>query len=196
MRRAVRIAACLLSAGLVVAVLACSPAGAGAGAGDGDGSGTTALIDSPLDPTEVGSSGGDFYYRGFYINAYPGSSLRAVDLWMCGDPGVFILTLTIRAGTYDGALLGASVDSVTFGGSATHGTSPNVTFEFDPALTVSTGAVVTCALSVLSAPGASSTIYYAVDTDEPNGLVIQTNGTSPPLDTFRRSEIAIRVHGQ
>ncbi|NBF41559.1 MAG: hypothetical protein GVY14_14195 [Spirochaetes bacterium] len=159
--------------------------------GGAGGTTCTLIIDSPKNPADDGI---DRYYRGFYITSYPGSALCRVDLWMSArTAGAYTLGLTAREDTYDGAALGTSETSVTF--SDDQADVKVVAFLFDTVPSVPTGEVVTFELTTVSTPsGPDTDPFFALATDSPNGIVKETSGTSPPLDSLRGDEIAIRVY--
>lgn len=165
------------------------------GSEDGsDGAGADAcslIIDSPKDPADDGI---DRYYRGFYITSYPGSTLCRLDLWMSArTAGDYTMQVTVREDAYNGTELGTAQATVTHTGSQDD--LKVVSFLFDPVLSVPVGDVVTFELTVITAPaGTDPDPFYALATDRPNGIVKQTGGTSPPLDSLRNNEIAIRVY--
>ncbi|HEV8439309.1 MAG TPA: hypothetical protein VGT40_14550 [Methylomirabilota bacterium] len=135
---------------------------------------------------------GDRIDRGFYIPSYPGSSLQSVALRIAGgSSGPGTLTLTARAGTYDGPLIGSSTVNVTGPISAA---SP-ITFTFADNPAVFPGSTVTFAIT---ATGITSPFLdYSVFDDgaDPSCPVIETDGTTPPLDTDRRRGVEIIVTG-
>ncbi len=160
---------------------------------NGGGGGTTCalLIDSPKDPA---GDGLDRYYRGFYITSYPGSTLCRLDLWMSSrTDGDYTMEVTVREDAYNGNVLGSAQATVTQSG--VQHDFKIVSFLFDPVLSVPFSEVVTFDLTVITAPAGTDTDpFYAYQTDSPNGIVKHTEGTSPPLDSPRRDEIAIRVY--
>lgn len=173
--------------GVLALLLGCESAGAN---DDDTGSGTgSLLIDSPKDPADDGA---DKYFRGFYILSYPGTSLSEVELWMYGSvAGDYTLELIARDGTYDGTELGRSQVTVTLSGTETN--TSVVSFEFSGTPSVTTGNTVTFEIDQISEPTRGEA-YYSLYTTNANGIVKQTNGTTAPLDSARRDEIAIRVY--
>ena len=143
-------------------------------------------------------SSGDFIDRGFYLPSYPGTSLSSVTLWMkAATAGTYTVAMTARLSAYNGPVVGAS--TATFILPANLNANTPVTFSF-PSPAVTPGTLVTFAMTQVSpAPtGATADVYYNVcvtDTCSANNPIIQTNGTTPPLDTFRRNGIAIRLTG-
>ena len=132
---------------------------------------------------------GDGHDRGLYVTDYPGTTLDQVDLFLTLDSaGTCTIRMTARADTYDGPLIG--VDEIT-GDYPVHPADPaDVSFMFDGAA-VTPGSIVTFALEVVSGPFA----YYHVASFNPDCPVVQTNGTTPPLDSPRGNDICIRIHG-
>jgi hypothetical protein len=136
------------------------------------------------------NTGGDWTYRGFYIT-FPGDTLNTVTLqYIPLTTEMVSVTLTARLSTYDGTLVG----SVTQSFEATAGVNQQVTFDFGGAL-VPAGSIITFAQTT------ASSIYYDVGN---GGLgvadgtcpgFIETEGTTPPLDTFRRESVGAMVTG-
>jgi len=145
----------------------------------------------PLVACTPSGSTGDGSPRGFYVGSYPGSTLDVVELFIAqssgGDP--MSMTLTARTGTYDGAVLG--VAGLSFAPvSSGSGEATPAFFDFG-SVAVTPGETVTFALAVTSGGAA----LYDVGIGGGSCAVTQTHGTTPPLDTFRRSEIGINIFG-
>jgi len=150
----------------------------------------TTLIDCPE------GEPGDNASRGFYIDPYPGKTLHEVTLFLSSDevlsPNV---TLTAHAGAYDGSEIASDTVSTSLDND-----SVAVTFTFDNA-PVTQGSTVAF---TLSSSGTLDDIRYDVppefddfiDSEDPCPYVVQTNGTSAPLDSFRRDAIRIEVVGK
>jgi len=136
--------------------------------------------------------GGDQITRGFYVSDYPGSNLGTVTLtyFPLASPPVPI-TLTARLGSYDGPILGSSTMTV----------SPPATASFDfGGVAVAPGSTITFAHTV----GGGDPDGYAFfdygeaaigNAGDPNACpgVIETDGTTPPLDTFRRASMGVTI---
>jgi len=133
-------------------------------------------------------SGGDFIDRGFYIPSYPGVTLEQVFLWFnVNATGTYEYRLTARENTFDGAVLGSAEVTYTFSNT----TAPiPIIFDFGR-IPVALGTQVTFAIAQLSGPGDT---FYQVEF-EPGCPIVQTNGTSPPLDSQRREGIYALVFG-
>jgi hypothetical protein len=152
------------------------------------------LVDFPP-PTDASS--GDLIERGFYHPAFPGRSLTRVVVWLSADTqGTYTLTMTARRSTYDGPLLGSwSTSTALSPGALTLGA-----FQGGPA-DVTPGAIVTFALT--SPQAAERRLYYSVSLEcfpSPTNCtianpLIQTDGTSPPLDELRRKGVHARIYG-
>jgi len=148
------------------------------------------LINYPIDPA---ITGGDNLSRGFYIKDFPGTSLSEVDLWISADiTSVYAFELTARESTYDGTI----IEKSTNGRYLTGGIMQLVPFYF-LSNSIQKNSIVTFSISKIYDEGPCS---YAVFGEyggiaEGDILVIQTNGTTPPLDSFRRYGIAIKVYG-
>ena len=151
-------------------------------------------------------------FRGFYIPEYAADGLDRVELLFATNfTDTSTSSLTAREDTYDGPMLGGStleleliagtaVPSAGDGADIFLGGIPTVpgVFEFDAA-PVTPGGTVTFALEQLGGLGSAFYDVGPCDTDEPgceqlcSGEIVQTNGRGPPLDTFRRASVGIRV---
>jgi hypothetical protein len=144
------------------------------------------LIGCPL----IKGSGGDLYYRGFYVPDYQGVNLSLVGLYFSAiTPGTYTFSLTAREGSYSGRLLGTSTSSATLSDDITDFRATYFSFNQDP--TVTPGSYVTFSINV-TGPGTS--VYYATSTDS-DCPVVQTNDITPPLSTVRRNGIAVLIYG-
>ena len=155
--------------------------------------GPVLLIDYPIDPSDTG---GDLLSRGFYIEEFPGTSLTQVDLWIgSSTAGNYVFELTVREDTYDGSLIDERQAVISLNDDLSD--KQLVTFNFS-STSIEENSTVTFELSMLSGPGlcyyATHGLYRGIS--EEDILVTQTTGTSPPLSTFKRNVIAIRVYGQ
>ena len=150
------------------------------------------LINYPMDP---GNTGGDNLNRGFYIKDFPGTSLSQVDLWISANTaGDYTFELTARENTYDGSIIEKSQAVIHL--TADINDNQLVTFNFS-SNPIQKNSIVTFSINKVSGPGSC---YYATHGEyggipEEDILVIQTHGTTPPLDSHRRYGIAIRVYG-
>jgi hypothetical protein len=106
--------------------------------------------------------------------------------------GTYTVSMTPRAGAYDGPSMGTS--SVTVG--LTPGTRTPVNFDFTPAA-VTPGTVVTFSMTQLTPaaePGAL--VFYHVGTCTFDEACVtpspfkETEGTTPPLDSIRRNGVS------
>jgi hypothetical protein len=147
-------------------------------------------VDPPLvDCPATGAPGDTFGSEGFYVPSFPGKSLKDVTLQLLfPSPGIYGLSLTARAGSYGGAVLGTASTNVSVG---TDRLLP-VTFSF-AAPAVTPGTLVAFSHEKVSGPAGS--IYYGVQTQLDACPVVQVNGFSGPLSTYRRNGIAIRITG-
>jgi hypothetical protein len=148
----------------------------------------TALIDCQT----TGATGGDQLSRGFYIPTYPGTTLGRVEMFFSADAaGDFTISLTARANTYDGPVIGTATAAVTL--SADRNTFVQGTFDFSSAA-FAPGSAVTFALEQVSGP--STVVFYEVPSLGNEACpIVQTNGTEAPLSTFRRNGVEVRVFG-
>jgi len=141
-----------------------------------------------------GLPGGDLIERGFYIPSYPGNSLDSVRLeFSSADLGNYTVSLVARKGSYDGAIVGAS--SVSFNLSGANPQNKQVTFTF-PSVRVAKHSRVCFTMSMRASPAGGNLYYSAAGWSGGCTSVVQTEGTTPPLDTFRRNGIDIVVNGQ
>lgn len=148
------------------------------------------LIDLPLDGT-----GGDGLGRGFYVEAYPGSTLDTVTVYIGTDQaGDYTISLTAREATYDGATIGSTQQTATISDGSGNVVEQNAfVFDFGNA-PVTEGEIVTFELGLVS--GAGGSVFYGTGTGMSDTGVTQTNGTTPPLDSFRRDGIAVTITGR
>jgi hypothetical protein len=142
------------------------------------------VVSCPFDP----DGGGDFLTHGFYVTGYPGASIDQVTL-QYGDTsaGTYMITLTARAGTYDGPIIGTKTVSVSLPASSDALTPVSFGFGGAP---VTSGSTVTFAQSS-SGPGV---LFFNVGTGPCSG-VTETVGTTPPLDTFHRDSVGLMITG-
>jgi hypothetical protein len=144
--------------------------------------------------------GGDLISRGWYVPSFPGVSLTSVQLELLSRPvteasvaGVYTFDLTARSSTYDGPVVARSRVSVTLDGAST---PVSTTFPFrNPA--IAEGSLVTFAVTMVSGPADAQVLYGVVGSFEgdPSCPIIETNGTEPPLSTFRRQGIVATIAG-
>ena len=136
---------------------------------------------------------GDFYWRGFYVPNFPGNSLSGARL-VFGTPtvGSYTVKLTARSNSYDGLLLGES--TTTFNLASPSPADTAVTFDL-PSLRVREGSRVCFLMTLVSGP--STALYYSVGpTSGGCTTVVETEGTTPPLDTFRRYGVELALYGE
>jgi len=140
-------------------------------------------------------STGDGISRGFYVRSFPSDALTRVNLWTWSNTGgEQTFRLTARRDRYDGALLGRSTATVDMLPSEEGRAFYTLTtFDF-PSATVTPGSTVTFALERTAGSGP---VFYAREPDSDDCPTVQTNGTSPPLDTprFGGRPVAARIWG-
>jgi hypothetical protein len=126
---------------------------------------------------------GDYADRGFYVTDYQGTNLDTVTLGNTQSvAGAYTITMTARGGTYDGPIVGTSTVMTTL-----PDTETRVNFPFGGA-PVARGSTITFAFSS-TGPG-----LFAYDVGVgPCPGVTQTNGTTPPLDSFRRDSVGLTI---
>lgn len=170
----------------------------------------TPLLECPL------RGGGDNFTRGFYIPEFPADRLGFVELSLrTNNPVDAVVTLTARAGTYDGPLIGTAEISILADDWVPSGDQPSASdsdsetesmgsdyyhpspFDFG-GVQVVPGGTITFVLEAVS----GGYMYYDVgpcflgqsDCDLCGGEVIETLGTEPPLDSFRRASVGMTVY--
>jgi Ca2+-binding RTX toxin-like protein len=130
------------------------------------------------------NSGADSLNRGFFVTQYPGTNLDQVTLqYLTNTAGAKAITLTARAGTYDGPIIGSQTVSATL---PMNMFTP-VTFGFG-GVAVAQGSTITFSQTSVGA----GTLNYDVGVGPCPG-VIQTTGTSPPLDSFRDDNVGLTI---
>jgi hypothetical protein len=147
---------------------------------------TVALpINCPGDPS------GDQVDRGFYVPAFPGTSFDRVTLhFSARTAGTYTFSLTARNGTYDGTVLGTATASVTL----TNNDQANVATAFTfPTVAVTPGSTVTFSIAQVAGPAGGVTFYSVPRLGDATCPVVQTNGTEPPLSTFRRQGVHVTI---
>ena len=140
-------------------------------------------------------------YRGFYVSGLGGGTLGTVTLryYPVGPYGAYTVTLTARADTYDGALIGTP-QSQTFFPPIPQLGAVTVTFDFGHAA-VPPGATVTFTQTLDAGPlGGSLNLDAGPCTagDAACNLCpgfFETADTTPPLSTFRRRSVAATITG-
>jgi hypothetical protein len=134
-----------------------------------------------------GSSGGDDITRAFYVTSYPGSNLATVRLEYDANPaGMYTISLTARLGAFNGPIIG-STQTVTVNLPSTS-SEASVTFDFGGA-PVTPGSTVTFTQAKVAGPG---TAYFNKGIG-PCSHVVETEGTSPPLDTTRGNSVGLEI---
>lgn len=135
---------------------------------------------------------GDRIDRGFYVPNYPGNSLNSARLVFSSETaGSYTVRLTVRSNTYDGLVLGS--DDTTF--NLTASTDQSVTFHF-PSVRIREGSRVCFVMTQISGP--STVLFYGVNNSFAGGCptIVQTDGTTAPLDTFRRNGVDLILTGE
>lgn len=134
-------------------------------------------------------SGGDASDRGFYMTNFPGVTMDSATLKFVGAiAGTYQVSLTVHSNAYNGPILGTSTITVVL--NAYPGASTSATFPF-AAIPMPKGGTVCFSLAVVSGP--ASYMYYDVG----GGCreVIETEGTTPPLSTFRGLGVDLTITG-
>ena len=137
-------------------------------------------------------SGGFFVTRGFYTPSYPGSSLSSVVLYIAEDTvGSYTYSLSAMLSAYNGTTIGTAYSPViTQDGSTTLLSDYQpVTFNYSGNPSVANGSTVAFILNQLTGPGTS---FYDGNGAAPMTI---TTGTTPPLDTYHHTGMAILLYG-
>ncbi len=132
--------------------------------------------------------GGDAVDRGIILENFPTDGLGRVTLtYSASTPGFYVVELIARQDQYDGAIIGAEAAAFTI-----EDASDDVpqTFDFRNA-PVGMGTDVTFTHRIREQPD-GSTLFYDTGTGSCSDIT-QTDGTSPPVDTFRRDRVGILV---
>jgi hypothetical protein len=149
----------------------------------------TALADTLVECT-LGGSGGDRIHRGFYLPSFPGDVLDGLDVYIQADTeGEYQFSVTVRESAYDGPIV--AQDQVTL--NLASDVFALAAFQF-PSAPVTEGVLLTFAMQTDSGPDGSR--YYDVPGDNPDCPFVETNGTEPPLSTFRRQGVRATLYGQ
>ena len=136
--------------------------------------------------------GGDLYAHGFYVPQYPGITLASATLKMSATvAGIYELSLAVLSNAYNGPILAAKTNKVQFSGSVSERLPVSWTF---PSTPMQKYGRVCFRVSLVSGPPAS--VYYAVPAVGGCPEVVQTEGTAPPLDTFRRNGVDLVIIGE
>ena len=153
--------------------------------GDPAGIASAMNVDCPFDPW----GGGDLISRGFYVTNYRGTTIDQVKLRHSTDAGSVgskTIALVARLGRYDGPILGTA--SVTR--SVTADNTESV-FDFGDA---PVPAMSTIAFTQALTAGTGS-LYYDIGFESCDG-VVETEGTTPPLDSVRRDRMGVKIVGR
>ena len=139
------------------------------------------LIDCVFD-----GDGGNYIYRGFYVESYPGTSLKTVTLGHeATTTGERTITLTARANAYNGPFLGVA--------SVTRTITPTTTksvFDFGN-IPITAGTRVTFTQTVIA--GTPDDVYYDVGAEPCD--VTMTEDTAAPLSDFLRASAGVHITG-
>ena len=137
------------------------------------------------------TTGGDNLTRAFYIDSFPGSSLKSVTSYFSAvGTGDRTVALTARDGAFDGVVIGS--DTVII--SAVDGDT-NIAATFDlGGNAVTLGSTVTFAYDAIA--DTSGVLFMETTTTNASCPVVQTEGAAPPLDTVRRLGLPILIRGK
>ena len=137
--------------------------------------------------------GGDGLGRGFYVVDYPATNLGRVEMvYWAFQEGTYAISMTVRRDTYDGPIVGTQVITLELPAR----TSVTGTFDFG-GVSVPQGSTLTFIQAKVVGPG---NVYYNRGPCSGGDVnchlcpgIYQTEGTHPPLDTFRRRSVALRI---
>jgi hypothetical protein len=138
-------------------------------------------------------SGGDLIERGFYVSNYPGTNIRSVTLrYSAFVEGTYLIALNAHLGSYDGPVIGAAYGQATLTGGLVQ---EEVVFQFGGA-PVPTGSTI----AFTQNGGGPSALFYDIGLGglgDPSFAgcpgVVETEGTTPPLDEFRRGSVGVII---
>jgi hypothetical protein len=140
----------------------------------------------PIDP----SSNGDDQTRGFYVTNYQATTLNTVteEAW-ASVAGTYTMSIVAHSGTYNGPVIGSASVTVALPGSGPSLTPFTYNFGGAP---VALGSTIAFAQNISAGPGAQVFINTGLG---PCPNVTETEGTTPPLDIFRRQSYGVTVSG-
>lgn len=166
-----------------------------------------AQIVTLVDCTAGDPIGYDQISRGFYVSNYPGSSINGVTVWMRTQSATthqYQVSLTVTEGTYDGPVVASWHANASLNSTAKPVSiqmiSPPPQRENPP---VTPGSRL-CFKFGLNAKPEAPLVFYGVkgsigenlpDATDPCPDIVQTNGTNPPLSSFRREGVQLRITG-
>lgn len=140
--------------------------------------------------------GGDNLGRGFHLEDFPGHRLDEVTLtYRPTQPGTYRVRLNAYENSYDGRQVGRP-KTVSFTVSDTDPVEQTFDFQGAP---VAEGSTIAFSQELISSPSGGSLSYdrgpCSLGDSACNECpgVVQTHGTSPDLDSFRRSSVAVEV---
>lgn len=142
---------------------------------------------------------GDLISRGFYLPSYPGSTLSQATLaFSSRTAGTYTFSLTAHSGAYDGPVIGTSQATAVLDGVQDDVVPASFSF---PELSIVPQSTVAFVIQQVSGPSTGD-VFYSVSSCDftttcaiPGPQVIETNGTTPPLDTFRRNGVGLKLLG-
>lgn len=142
-------------------------------------------------------SPGDRTDRGFYIPNYPGTTLNSLTVYLktANNPAnttfPYQVGIRIRSGSFNGPLL----DQFRWANAQLNNTEEAVTIQFAN-VPVEPGSIVCFAFDINKQPAAPNLLYSVPGLQGGCPDVIQTNGTNPPLSTFRRNGVKLEITGE
>ena len=142
----------------------------------------TVVINAPFSGTT-----GDLLTRGFYVQNYPANNLGTVELaYDSFTAGAYSATLTARIGSYTGTIIGTpQTSNFTLAGNTS--TETLVTYNFGGA-PVPAGSLITFTQTQPTGPDSA---FFDVGTGTAG--IIETEATTAPLDTFRRTGVGVVI---
>ena len=143
------------------------------------------VIESPF--SNPNDWGGDFLHRGFYIENYGADNLRQVILqYKSRGTGTYNTSLTVRIGSYDGIIVGQTKTLSTY---FEADIPKQVVYDFG-GINVPYGSLLTFTQETNSGP---DKLLYFNTGNESHPQITETNGTTAPLDSWRRDGVGVII---
>jgi MYXO-CTERM domain-containing protein len=131
-----------------------------------------------------GGNSGDNPDRAFYLQNFPAQNLGTLTLAIVNDSaGGETVTVTAHHATFDGAVIGAVSASLSAAGAGDR----RLAFDFGGVPTIPGDTIALAVTYVTDAGG------IFLDTGNSPCAAVETNGSSAPLDTFRRNSMGVIV---
>lgn len=164
---------------------------------------SSAEVVTLIDCQDPGAAG-DSLTRGFYVTRYPGATINGVTVYLKILSGSFPyqVGLNVTQGTFDGPIVASGYADATLNTTEkavtiqmTHGGGTN------PA--VAPGSTLCFSFFLNQQPGSPDPFFSVIgalgvdlpDATDPCPNLVETEGTAPPLSTFRREGVRLRITG-